>query len=48
MYRNIIYNSKNKECIILSWDENGEPINIRVPYKPYIYLLTNNVNKVDG
>lgn len=48
MYRNIVYNSSKKECIVFSWDENGNPKEYTVPFKPYIYLLTNNKNHVDA
>ena len=46
MYRNIVYNSRNKECIIFGWDTKGNRIKYSVPFKPYIYLITNNNNSV--
>lgn len=46
MYRNIVYNSRNKECIIFGWDKEGNRIKYSVPFKPYIYLITNNNNSV--
>lgn len=48
MYRNISYNGKNKECIILGWDNDGKQIKYNIPYKPYIYLITNNPNNIDA
>ena len=46
MYRNIVYNSRNKECIIFGWDKTGNRIKYSIPFKPYIYLITNNNNGV--
>jgi len=46
MYRNIVYNSRNKECIIFGWDEKGNRTRKSIPFKPYIYLITNNNNSV--
>ena len=40
MYRNIVYNKRNRTVSLMTWDENGERITVQASYEPYLYLET--------
>jgi DNA polymerase elongation subunit (family B) len=40
MYRNIVYNKRNRTVSLMTWDENGERITVEASYEPYLYLET--------
>lgn len=40
MYRNVVYNARNEEIILFTWDEQGNRIVKTEPFRPYILLET--------
>ena len=38
MYRNIVYNNRSRDITLWTWNEDGERIETRYPFKPYIYF----------
>lgn len=38
MYRNVYYDNRHKEIILWTWNEQGDRITRRIPYKPYLYI----------
>lgn len=44
MYRNVVYNSREKNVKLFTWNKEGERISIDVPFKPYLYVETSREN----
>jgi DNA polymerase elongation subunit (family B) len=42
MYRNIFYNSRTKSVRLWTWDDKGNRIQRDFPFKPYLYVESNN------
>lgn len=42
MYRNIVYNNRTRDITLWTWDENGDRVERRVPFKPYIHFEQKN------
>lgn len=40
MYRNIVYNKRNRTVSLMTWDKDGERITVQASYEPYLYLET--------
>jgi len=38
MYRNCVYDSREKIVHLYTWDENGERVKVEKPFYPYLYL----------
>ena len=38
MYRNVFWDSKNRQIILSTWNKNGDRIRIATSFKPYIYV----------
>ena len=47
MYRNVYYSSREGIVHLFTWDENGERIVKKAPFKPYFYIET-NLDKTDA
>ncbi len=47
MFRNVNYSGKNKEINFFTWDEQGNRIHEVIPFKPYLYIRSNN-STTDG
>ena len=45
MYRNIAYLSKDQVMRLFTWDDDGNRMNVDLPYKPYFYIETNAKSK---
>lgn len=43
MYRNIFYDISEKVVKLFTWNEKGERIQTEYPFKPYIYVESNNI-----
>jgi len=42
MYRNCVYNNREKSVILYTWDENGRRVTQKWDYKPYLMLEDKN------
>ena len=40
MYRNIVYNKQSKSICLLTWDKDGNRVNVNASYEPYLYIET--------
>jgi len=38
MYRNVVFDSRHGEIVLFTWNENGERIETREPFKPYLLI----------
>lgn len=38
MYRNVFYNNRSRDITLWTWDDDGNRIEKRIPFKPYIYF----------
>ncbi len=38
MYRNVVYEARNQQIRLYTWDEDGKRIEITQSYKPYLYV----------
>ena len=47
MFRNVNYSGKDKLINLFTWDENGERVHKTYPFKPYLYIRSNDA-KTDG
>jgi DNA polymerase elongation subunit (family B) len=41
-YRNVYYNSYNKNIVLWTWDKEGKRIQIESSFEPYLYIETNS------
>jgi DNA polymerase elongation subunit (family B) len=41
VYRNIYYSSREGLAYLFTWDENGDRVVTKTPYRPYFYVETN-------
>ena len=47
MFRNVNYSGKDKLINLFTWDENGDRVHKTYPFKPYLYIRSNDA-KTDG
>ena len=47
MYRNVYYNSREASAYLFTWDDNGNRVTKKIPFRPYFYVET-NLDKADG
>ena len=40
MYRNIVYNKRDNNVILLTWDNDGKRVTHEMSYEPYLYIET--------
>lgn len=46
MYRNIVYNNRSRDITLWTWDDDGERVERRIPFKPHIQF--EHKNGTDG
>ena len=38
MFRNVVYSGRDNEITLFTWDEQGDRVTKKIPYKPYLYI----------